>query len=108
MGMLPQTPSAPPPFFAAVHATHAPVQAVLQHTPSAQWPLAQSVSALYCLPCAQVVPQVPAAPPPQSTSVSVPFFVPLLQFSVEKQLSLTVPHVFPCAEQSCMVQPQVN
>ena len=80
--MLPQTPSEPPPFFAAVQATHAPRQAVLQHTPSAQWPLPQSLSALHCLPCAQVFPHVPPAPPPQSMSVSVPFFVPLLQLSI--------------------------
>lgn len=33
---LPHTPSAPEPFFAALHAWHAPAQAVLQHTPSTQ------------------------------------------------------------------------
>jgi hypothetical protein len=32
----PQVPSAPPPFFAPVHATHGPVHAVSQHTPSTQ------------------------------------------------------------------------
>ena len=82
IGTLPQTPSEPLPFFAAVHATHAPVHAVLQHTPSVQKPLVQSVLSLHCLPCAQVVPHVSLAPPPQSTSVSVPFCDPLLQFSI--------------------------
>ncbi len=36
--MLPQTPSAPLPFFAEVHAWHVPVQLLLQQTPSAQKP----------------------------------------------------------------------
>ena len=34
----PQTPSAPVPFRAAVHATQAPVQELLQQTPSRQYP----------------------------------------------------------------------
>src|SRR6185437_12180696 len=34
--MVPQVPSAPPPFLAAVHAWQVPVQAVSQQTPSAQ------------------------------------------------------------------------
>ncbi len=33
---LPQVPSAPPPFLAALQAWHLPVHAVLQHTPSTQ------------------------------------------------------------------------
>ena len=36
--MLPQSPSAPPPFFAAEHAWQIPAQSWLQHTPSAQLP----------------------------------------------------------------------
>jgi hypothetical protein len=38
----PHTPFAPPPFFAVLHAWQSPVHALLQHTPSAQKPLAQS------------------------------------------------------------------
>ena len=53
---LPQVPLLPP-LFLARQETQVPAQAVLQHTPSLQKPLAQS------LPCAQVEPlTVPAAP----------------------------------------------
>lgn len=34
--MFPHVPSAPEPFFTALHAWHVPVQAVVQHTPSTQ------------------------------------------------------------------------
>jgi hypothetical protein len=91
--MLPQIPSDPPPFFAAVHATQVPLHAALQQTPSAQWPLPQSVSFAHCLPCPHRVAQPP--PPPQSTSVSVPSFAPVLQFSVDEQASGSVPQVAP-------------
>ena len=46
----PHTPSAPPPFFAALHASHAPAHAVSQHTPSTQLPLVHSLPALHALP----------------------------------------------------------
>jgi len=36
---LSQTPSAPAPFLAALHARQAPVQTWSQHTPSTHWPL---------------------------------------------------------------------
>lgn len=38
--MFPHTPSAPVPFFAALHARQVPPQAESQHTPSTQFPLA--------------------------------------------------------------------
>jgi hypothetical protein len=41
---LPQMPSAPEPFFADEQAVHTPLQALLQHTPSTQKPLAQSAA----------------------------------------------------------------
>lgn len=50
--MGPQSPSIPPPFFAAEHAWHAPVQALLQQTPSTQLPVVHS------LPAVQVAPLV--------------------------------------------------
>jgi hypothetical protein len=40
--MGPHVPSAPDPFFAAVHAWHGPSHAALQHTPSTQLPLVHS------------------------------------------------------------------
>jgi len=36
VAMFPQVPSEPPPFLAALQARQVPLQAVLQHTPSAQ------------------------------------------------------------------------
>jgi hypothetical protein len=50
MATLPQTPSAPPPFFAAEQARHVPLQVVLQQTPSAQLPLTQSMLPLQVCP----------------------------------------------------------
>ena len=50
--MNPQAPSRPAPFLAVVQAWHVPVHAVSQQTPSAQWPLAQSVSTLQPRPLA--------------------------------------------------------
>jgi len=47
---LPQVPSAPWPFIAALQAVHTPVQAVLQHTPSTQKPLVHSVPAVQAVP----------------------------------------------------------
>ena len=67
-------PSAPLPFFAAVHATHVPPQAVLQQAPSEQWPLEQSASSEHNLPEPQGFAHDP--PPPQYTSVSAPFLEP--------------------------------
>ena len=104
--MLPQTPSEPLPFFAAVQAWHVPLHTVLQQTPSVQKPLPQSLLTLHCLAIAQVVPHELAVPPPQSTSVSVPSFVPELQLCVPKQPSVTVPHVLPSALHVLGVQPQ--
>jgi hypothetical protein len=40
--MFPHSPSEPKPFFAALHAAQRPVQLVLQHTPSTQFPLEHS------------------------------------------------------------------
>ena len=103
LAMLPHVPSAPLPFFAAVHAWQRLAQVVLQHTPSTQWtlahwpfnaqgdpfgsaawqtpaeqfPLWQSVPTLHILPFAHA--GHPGPPPPQSTSVSVPLRTPSLQ-----------------------------
>jgi hypothetical protein len=49
-GRLPQTPSAPAPFFAAVHAEHTPVHAVSQQTPSTQKPLAHVLGDAHVAP----------------------------------------------------------
>ena len=62
----PHTPSAPPPFFAALHATHVPAHAVSQQTPSTQLPDWHSV------PAPQVAPSVPSfthCPAPQKYPV---------------------------------------
>jgi hypothetical protein len=48
--MGPQKPFRPEPFFAAVQAWHAGVQAVAQHTPSTQKPLAHSFVAAHVKP----------------------------------------------------------
>jgi hypothetical protein len=47
------------PSFAPSHASHAPVQATSQQTPSTQWPLAQTTSALHARPRARGAAQVP-------------------------------------------------
>jgi hypothetical protein len=89
------TPSAPCPFFAAEHAWHVPVHGKLQHTPSTQLPLAHSSGELHGSPSGlgaqrpavqiEVLQSPPpmhflpmsqpwqGRPPPQSTSVSLPF-----------------------------------
>jgi len=58
--MVPQAPSAPLPFLAAVQARQVPVQAVSQQTPSAQKPLSHSL-ALAQVPLALVGRQLPLA-----------------------------------------------
>lgn len=68
-----QAPSAPAPFSAAVHATHVPVQAVSQQTPSAQLPLWHSLAAPHASPSARFARQAPAAQKfPLKQSVSAP------------------------------------
>ena len=52
-----------------------PPQVLLQHTPSAQKPDAQSVPVVHVPPRVQVAPQTP----PQSTPLSVPVFTPSVQ-----------------------------
>src|SRR5262249_32554618 len=95
----PQTPSTPCPFATAEHAWQTkPVQATLQHTPSAQKLLAQSLFDLHALPCAHLVAQVLVAPP-QSTSLSVRSFVVALAFSISPQPSRVRRPVRPCAAQ---------
>src|SRR5689334_10246085 len=49
----PQVPSAPEPFFTAVHALQSVLQAVLQHTPSAQKPEVHSPFAAHAAPLAR-------------------------------------------------------
>src|SRR5262245_45579506 len=81
-----------------------PVHAALQHTPSAQNPLAQSVPTVHLRPSAHLVTQV-ATEPPQSTSVSVPFFAVSSQESTPKHPSGMVPQVL--VPQVSLVQPQM-
>ena len=50
LAMAPQVPSDPLPFFAAEHATQAPLHALLQHTPSTQFPLWQFAFTLHADP----------------------------------------------------------
>ena len=57
--MLPHTPSLPLPFFAAVHATHEPPQAVSQQTPSMQLDDMQSVSSVHGEPLTRLITGVP-------------------------------------------------
>ena len=71
--VVPQTPSKPEPFLAALQAWQVPVQADPQHTPSTQYPLPQSLAARQVRPCAQRVEQL-ATGPPQSTPTSPPFW----------------------------------
>src|SRR4051794_37844436 len=99
-----QTPLAPP-VFAVVHAWHVPVQALLQHTPSAQKPVWQSAPVWHFLPCAHLFAHV--VPPPQSTSVSAPSSAPSSQSWVMKQPSGTAaPQVLPSWAQVFGAQPQ--
>jgi hypothetical protein len=49
---LSQTPSAPPPFLAALHAWQAPVQTWSQHTPSTHLPLTHCVVDVQAAPFA--------------------------------------------------------
>ncbi len=56
----PQTPSLPPPLRAAVHATHRPVHAALQHTPSTQLPDAHALAVAHAAPLAALATQVHA------------------------------------------------
>jgi len=57
---LPQMPSAPPPFSAAVHAWQTPLQAVLQHTPSTQKPDWHCDAEAQALPLPSTAAQTPA------------------------------------------------
>jgi hypothetical protein len=101
----PHVPSLPWPFRAAVQAWQVPVQAVSQHTPSAQLPLVQSLPALHFFPLAQRVGH-PAVGPPQSTSVSPPSFVPSLHETIPWHPSeMGPPQVLPSWEHVCAVQP---
>ena len=50
--IAPHTPSVPPPFFAALHATHVPAHAVSQQKPSTQLPVAHDVAAVHDAPVA--------------------------------------------------------
>jgi len=56
--MGPQVPSRPLPFFAAVHASQVPPQAVLQQTPSTQLLLAHSLAAVQVVPLVFLVRQM--------------------------------------------------
>jgi hypothetical protein len=105
--MAPQTPSAPVPFFAAVQAWQAALQAVSQQTPSAQKPERQSEPARHFLPEPQRVAHV-AAGPPQSTSVSLPSFAVSSQDRVPPQPSDGAPQVAPTPAQVFLVQPQTR
>jgi hypothetical protein len=58
--MAPQVPSAPLPFFAAVHAWQRPVQAVLQQTPSTQEPDWHCAAVEQAAPLASGAVQTPA------------------------------------------------
>jgi hypothetical protein len=107
----PHTPSFPWPLAAAEQASHVPLQATLQHTPSAQKPVWQSLPTLHFLPLPQATPQVllGAATPPQSTSVSVPSSTPSLQASVLKHSSENgPPQVEPSLAHVVGVQPQTR
>jgi hypothetical protein len=103
--IAPQTPSAPFPFFRDVQAWHVPLQALSQQTPSVQNPEAQSVPVMQTLPFVQRVAQA-AALPPQSTAVSVPSLVALLQDRVPPQPFDGAPQVAPTSAQVFGVQPQ--
>ena len=59
--MTPHVPVTPEPFFAAVQATHVPLHAVLQHTPSTQFPVAHWFAAAHTSPCPRLAVHVPPA-----------------------------------------------
>jgi hypothetical protein len=88
---------------AAVHALHVPAHALPQHTPSAQKVEVQSVPALHAVPLPHLVAHPP--PPPQSTPVSLPSFIPLLQLTVPPQPSAPEPQVRPSCAQVLGVHP---
>src|SRR5262245_24002769 len=84
------------PFFAAVHASQTPAHAVSQQTPSAQWPVTQSLSAAHCLPWAHFTEH---DGPPQSTSVSPLSFMLSLHWIVAPHRSVARPQkMFCCAQ----------
>jgi hypothetical protein len=75
LAMLPQVPSAPENFFAAVHAWHGRLHTLVQQTPSVQKPLAHSVPWLHGAPVpssAHDVLPLQLAAPAHSLSGSVP------------------------------------
>jgi hypothetical protein len=126
---LVQVPSCP----AALHCSQPPVQALSQQWPSTQKPLAQVLLEAHVAPCAkaQTLPLqepleqspptlqvLPAAQgeqnPPQSTSVSTPFFTPSKQLGTWQVpaeqtplwQSLPAPQVFPLAQERQTPPPQ--
>lgn len=99
MAMLPHAPSAPLPFFAAVHAWHVPVQGPLQHTPSTQLPVTHSTPLEHACPLAiwhWPAPQlsrpahslsgsVPASTSPHTPSAPEPFNAAVHAWHTPKQ-----------------------
>jgi len=74
--MPPHVPSVPLPFFAALHASHNPLQAVSQHTPSTQLLLAHCALRAQAVPsgsCAHDPVPLHTPAPAHSSSGSVPF-----------------------------------
>ena len=97
---LPHTPSAPPPFSAALHAWHGPLQAVLQQTPSAQfsplpqmWPTEQQKNGSPA--CMHVVPQ--QSSPGQHASPLPPHLKPPVQIACVTRPSRSPSDVSPGA-----------
>jgi hypothetical protein len=88
-----------------VQASHVPLQALSQQTPSTQLLEAQSDPVRHTAPPGQRLAHV-AGSPPQSTPVSLPFRIPSLQESVLPQPSDGAPQVAPTSAQVFGVQPQ--
>jgi hypothetical protein len=106
--MLPQLPSDPDPFLAALQAWQVPPQGLLQQTPSTQlvelhWPPVEQgapfISRLWQMPALQIpdvqslppaqpwpAPQVGQVPPPQSMPVSEPFWNMSVQLGATQRL----------------------
>src|SRR5262245_57792222 len=103
---LPHWPFIPLPFLAAEHASQVVLQALLQQNPSTQNPDTHSVTVRQVFPSTHGTPQLPAGLPPQSMSVSVPFFCWLSQGVMPPQPSGQMPQVLPSAAQVFGVQPQ--
>lgn len=93
--IAPQVPSAPPPFFAVLHAWHVALHASSQHTPSEQKPLWHSEPDPHAVPSGE-----PPPPPPPLLLLLLAVALELDEVEAPPVPQSHVPHV-PSAAQLC-------